>query len=68
MLAVELAVQIISAFAQQLQVYSIEYSLKSLFGIIALLGLLHFAEDDIFSLFRQYSENLSRLLEATNER
>ena len=67
-LAVELAVQIISAFAQQLQVYSIEYSLKSLFGIIALLGLLHFAEDDIFSLFRQYSENLSRLLEATNER
>ena len=62
-LAVELAVQIISAFAQQLQVYSMEYSLKSLFGILALVGLLHFAEEDIFWLFRQYSESLNTLLE-----
>lgn len=62
-LAVELAVQIISAFSQQLQVYSIEYSLKSLFGILALLGLLHFAEEDIMGLFRQYSDSLNKLLE-----
>ncbi|QJR28342.1 EscT/YscT/HrcT family type III secretion system export apparatus protein [Limnobacter profundi] len=64
-LAVEIAVQIISAFAQQLQVYSMEYSLKSLFGILALVGLLHFAEEDIFWLFREYSESLNTLLENT---
>lgn len=61
-LAVELAVQIIAAFAQQLQVYSVEYSLKSLFGILALLGLLHFAEEDIFLMFSEYSETLNTLL------
>lgn len=61
-LAVELAVQIIAAFAQQLQVYSVEYSLKSLFGILALLGLLHFAEEDIFLMFSEYSETLNNLL------
>jgi type III secretion protein T len=62
-LVVELAVQIIAAFAQQLQVYSIEYSLKSLFGILALVGLFHFAEEDILGLFAQYSNSLNTLLE-----
>jgi type III secretory pathway component EscT len=61
-LVVEMAVQIIAAFAQQLQVYSVEYSLKSLFGILALVGLLHFAEEDILKLFTQYSDTLTTLL------
>lgn len=62
-LVVEIAVEIISAFAQQLQVYSLEYALRSVFGIAALLTLMSFAEDEIFMMFRQYSESLNLLLE-----
>lgn len=62
-LVVELAVEIVSAFAQQLQVYSLEYGLRSVFGIAALLALLYFAEEEIFYLFKQYSDNLNLLLE-----
>ncbi len=62
-LVVELAVEIVSAFAQQLQVYSLEYGLRSVFGIAALLALMHFAEEEIFYLFREYSESLFLLLE-----
>ncbi|MCR2747248.1 EscT/YscT/HrcT family type III secretion system export apparatus protein [Limnobacter parvus] len=62
-LVVELAVEIVSAFAQQLQVYSLEYGLRSVFGIAALLALMHYAEDEIFHLFRNYSESLFLLLE-----
>ncbi|HEX4878563.1 MAG TPA: flagellar biosynthetic protein FliR, partial [Limnobacter sp.] len=61
-LVVEMAVQIISAFAQQIQVYSIEYGLKSLFGILATLVLLNFAEVEILDIFSEYNETLNTLI------
>ncbi|WP_370263590.1 EscT/YscT/HrcT family type III secretion system export apparatus protein [Limnobacter sp.] len=61
-LVVELCVEIVSAFAQQLQVYSLQFGLRSVFGIAALLVMLHYTEDEIFRLFAQYSDNLSTLL------
>lgn len=61
-LVVELCVEIVSAFAQQLQVYSLQFGLRSVFGIAALLVMLHFAEDEIFRLFGQYSDSLHQLL------
>lgn len=64
-LVVELCVEIVSAFAQQLQVYSLQFGLRSVFAIAALLVMLHFTEDEMFRLFRDYSENLNLLLEAT---
>lgn len=62
-LVVEMAVEIISAFAQQLQVYSLQFGLRSVFGVAALLALMHYSEDEIFYMFRTYSENLFLLLE-----
>jgi type III secretion protein T len=62
-LVVEMAVEIISAFAQQLQVYSLQFGLRSIFGVAALLALMHYSEDEIFQMFRMYSESLFLLLE-----
>lgn len=61
-LLVEICVEVVSAFAQQLQVYSLQFGLRSIFGIAALLVMLHFAEDEIFRLFREYSDSLHLLL------
>lgn len=61
-LVVEMSVQIISAFSQQLQVYSLEYGFRSIFGIAALLVLMYFAEEEILGLFRIYSESITQLL------
>ena len=61
-LAVELVVEIISAFTQQLQVYSLEFGLRSVFGIAALITLMFFAEQEILTMFWQYSESLNLLL------
>jgi type III secretory pathway component EscT len=61
-LVVEIAVQIISAFAQQIQVYSIEYGLKSLFGILATMVLLNFAELEILEIFSEYNKTLNTLI------
>ncbi|HEX5487447.1 MAG TPA: flagellar biosynthetic protein FliR [Limnobacter sp.] len=63
-LVVEFAMEIISAFTQQLQVYSLQYALRSVFGVAALLVLMHYAEDEILAMFRQYSESLYKLLGA----
>ncbi|HEX4843129.1 MAG TPA: flagellar biosynthetic protein FliR [Limnobacter sp.] len=63
-LVVELCVEIVSAFAQQLQVYNLQFGLRSIFGIAALLVMLHFAEDEIFRLFKDYSDALNLLLGA----
>lgn len=64
-LVVELCVEIVSAFAQQLQVYSLQFGLRSVFGVAALLVMLHFTEDEMFRLFREYSENINLLLGVT---
>lgn len=61
-LVVEILVEIVSAFAQQLQVYSLQFALRSVFGIFFLIVLLTFAEEDIFRLFQIYSEGLQTLL------
>lgn len=61
-LAVEVIIEIVSSFSQQLQVYSIQYGLKSIFGIAALLTMMHFAEDEILRSFAFYSESINRLL------
>ena len=61
-LVVELAVEIISAFSQQLQVYSLQFGLRSVFGIAALLVLMYFAEEEILGLFRTYSESITQML------
>lgn len=63
-IVIEIIIEIISAFSQQLQVYSIQYGLKSLFGIAALLVFMNFSEDEIFRLFKIYSESLNTLLGA----
>lgn len=61
-LVVEICVEIVSAFSQQLQVYSLQFGLRSVFALIALLVMLHFAEEEIFNLFRDYSDSLHNLL------
>lgn len=65
-LAIELVVEIISAFTQQLQVYSLEFGLRSFFGIAAALGLMYFAEEEILSMFKTYSDSLNQLLGVVN--
>lgn len=62
-LVVEIIVEIISAFSQQLQVYSLQFGLRSVFGVGALLILMHFAEEEILTMFREYSESLNQLLQ-----
>lgn len=61
-LLVEICVEIVSAFAQQLQVYSLQFGLRSVFAIAALLVMLHFAEDEMFRMFKEYSDSLNQLL------
>lgn len=62
-LVVEVAFEIVSAFTQQLQVYNLEYGLRSVMGIGMALLLLHVAQDEIISQFSAYSRALTRLLE-----
>nr|WP_294888063.1 flagellar biosynthetic protein FliR [uncultured Limnobacter sp.] len=62
-LAVEIIIEIISAFAQQLQVYNLQFGMRSIFGVAALLVVLHFAEDEIFQVYREYSTQLNTMLE-----
>lgn len=61
-LVVELCIEIVSAFAQQLQVYSLQFGLRSVFAIAALIVMLHYTEDEIFRLFREYSTGIEKLL------
>ena len=61
-LVVEMSLEIISAFTQQLQVYSLQYGLRSLFGVAGLLAVMYFAEDEMLNMFRDYSESLNKLL------
>lgn len=61
-LVVEICVEIVSAFAQQLQVYSLQFGLRSVFAIAALIVMLHYTEDEMFRLFREYSNNINGLL------
>lgn len=63
-LAVEIIIEIVSSFSQQLQVYSIQYGLKSLFGIAALLTMMHFSQQEVFRYFEIYSDSLTKLLGA----
>lgn len=63
-LAVEFVMEIISAFTQQLQVYNLQFGIRSVFGIAALLSLMFFAEEEILRMFKDYSETLNRLLGA----
>ena len=57
-----MSLEIISAFTQQLQVYSLQYGLRSLFGVAGLLAVMYFAEDEMLNMFRDYSESLNKLL------
>lgn len=61
-LVLEILLEIVSAFTQQLQVYSLQFSVKSLLGVAMLLLMLSFAEEEIFRLFKQYSDTLNQLL------
>lgn len=63
-LIVELAVEIISPFAQQLQVYNLQYGFRSIFGVAGLLVVMQYAETEIFGMFHDYGEQLNRLLGA----
>lgn len=61
-LIVELIMEIISAFAQQLQVYSLQFGLRSVLGIAFLLLVLEFASEEILNMFFDYSNALNELL------
>ncbi|NJM31695.1 MAG: flagellar biosynthetic protein FliR [Limnobacter sp.] len=60
---IEAVVSITAVFAQQLQVYSIQFGLKSFFGILALLIYMEFAADEMINLFRVYGETTQTLLQ-----
>jgi type III secretory pathway component EscT len=59
---VEFAMEILSSFTPQMQVYSLQFGLRSVFGVAALMLFLEFAEEEIFRIFGDYSHNLSTLL------
>lgn len=61
-LLVEIAMEVLSGFTPQMQVYSLQFGLRSVFGIGALILMLTFAEEEIFSIFRIYSGALSNLV------
>lgn len=61
-LLVEFAMDILASFTQQMQVYSLQFGLRSVFGIGALILMLEFAEDEIFNVFRDYSTTLYTLM------
>lgn len=62
-LVVEMALEVLSPFTQQLQVYNLQYGFRSVFGIAGLLLVFHFAEDNMLGLFKDYSQQLNRLME-----
>ncbi|MBT84596.1 MAG: hypothetical protein CMN89_08960 [Sutterellaceae bacterium] len=59
---VEFAMEILSSFTPQMQVYSLQFGLRSVFGIAGLILVLEFAEEEIFRIFGDYSTTLSTLL------
>lgn len=61
-LVVELALEILSSFTQQLQVYNLQYGFRSVFGVAGLLLVFHFTEDNMLSMFREYSQTLNQLM------
>ena len=61
-LLVEFAMDILASFTQQMQVYSLQFGMRSVFGIGALILLLEFAEDEIFNVFHDYSSTLYNLM------
>ena len=61
-LLVEFAMDILASFTQQMQVYSLQFGLRSMFGIGALILMLEFAEAEIFNVFQDYSTTLYKLM------
>ena len=62
-LMVEMIMQVISAFTPQMQVYSIQFGVRSLAAIGALIIFLGFTEHEIFYLLEKQSTTLSTILE-----
>lgn len=63
-LLVELIIEIVSAFTPQMQIYSLEYGLRSLLGIGMLLLIMEFASAEIFVFMKEYLNILESSLEA----
>lgn len=61
-LLVEFAMDILASFTQQMQVYSLQFGLRSVFGIGALILMLEFAEGEILNVFQHYSNSLYNLM------
>lgn len=59
-LMVEVAMEVLAAFTPQMQVYSIQFGLRSIFGIGALMLFLQFSEREIFVLLDNSFGLLSR--------
>lgn len=63
-LLVELIMEIVSAFTPQMQVYSLEYGLRSVLGVGMLVLTMEFASAEIFLFMNEYLDILERSLEA----
>lgn len=60
-LVLEVIMEILSAFTPQLQVYNLAFGLRSVLGIGMTLLLVEYAEFEIFSLFKTYTDTLQTL-------
>jgi type III secretion protein T len=61
-LLVEIIMQVLSAFTQQMQLYSLQFGFRSIAGIGALLFFLHYSEDEIMYLLSSHSYTLTNLI------
>ena len=62
-LIVEVAMQILSAFTPQMQIYSLQFGFRSIAAIGALIFFLAFSEDEILSLITNQSNTLNSLID-----
>lgn len=62
-LMVEMIMQILSAFTQQMQVYSLQFGFRSIAGIGALLLFLQFSEHEIMYLLKSHSLTLTSIVQ-----